>query len=298
MTGATPQYRAMRRVLGAQLVRSDEDTSIIRENPTDSRMHPTKLTDSRTPARSLRPSRPRRLFIAGALWVAALGATAAPPFEDTLAQRLQACTGCHGQQGRATPGGYQPRLAGKPAGYLFHQLLNFREGRRHYGPMTALVDPLSDDYLRDIAAHFSALDVPYPPPRPVSASAATLQRGEQLVRRGDAAARLPACAQCHGDAMMGVAPAVPGLLGLPHDYVNAQLGAWRSGKRQAQQPDCMAQIAQRMSPGDIDAVSQWLASRPVPPGARPVPAWPAEHDLPMVCGGVSASSLSSTGATR
>lgn len=228
----------------------------------------------------------------------ALGAHAAPQFEDTLAQRLQACTGCHGSQGRATPGGYQPRLAGKPAGYLFHQLLNFRDGRRDYGPMTALVDPLSDAYLKEIAAHFAALDVPYPAPQAATASAATLQRGEQLVRHGDPVRGVPACNQCHGDTMMGIAPAIPGLLGLPRDYLNAQLGAWRNGKRQAQAPDCMAHVAQQLSPGDVDAVSQWLASQPVPVGAKPLPALPPGHTLPAACGGVVADIAPMTGAAR
>jgi cytochrome c553 len=234
----------------------------------------------------------------GAGCVVCWAAHAATPFEDTLAQRLQACTGCHGEQGRATPGGYQPRLAGKPAGYLFHQLLNFRDGRRDFAPMTALIDPLGDDYLREIAAYFASLDVPYPAPQPAPASAATLQRGERLVRKGDPAARIPACAQCHGEAMMGVAPAIPGLLGLPRDYVNAQLGAWRSGKRHAQSPDCMAQVARRLSLADIDAVSQWLAAQPVPSRAKPLSALPAGHKLPVACGGVSVGSLPSSGASR
>ena len=233
------------------------------------------------------------------LWLAGLiaaTALAAPPFEDTLAQRLQACTVCHGAQGRAAPGGYQPRLAGKPAGYLYHQLLNFREGRRDYGPMTALVDPLSDRYLQEIAAHFAALEVPYPAPQRPAAAPATLQRGEQLVRQGDASRGVPACNQCHGDAMMGVAPAIPGLLGLPRDYVNAQLGAWRSGKRRAQAPDCMAHVAQQLSLADIDAVSQWLASQPVPPGGKPLAGLPEGRKLPVACGGVSTAAAAPAGA--
>ena len=239
--------------------------------------------------------KPLILWVAGLLAVAA---HAAPPFEDTLAQRLQACTVCHGAQGRAMPGGYQPRLAGKPAGYLYHQLLNFRDGRRDYGPMTALVDPLSDAYLQEIAAHFAALEVPYPAPQPSTAAPATLQRGEQLVRHGDPARGVPACTQCHGDTMMGVAPAIPGLLGLPRDYVNAQLGAWRSGKRRAQAPDCMAHVAQQLSLGDIDAVSHWLAAQPVPTGGKPLAGLPAGHKLPAVCGGVSAEAATTAGAAR
>ena len=100
------------------------------------------------------------------VWASA--AQAAAPFEDSMAQRTLACTACHGDQGRAGPDGYYPRLAGKPAGYLYHQLLNFRDGRRHYGPMTRMVDVLSDAYLMDIARHFAALQVPYPPPQPLA----------------------------------------------------------------------------------------------------------------------------------
>ena len=59
----------------------------------------------------------------------------AVPVPDTMAQRMQACTVCHGKEGRATNAGYFPRIAGKPAGYLYNQLLNFREGRRHNATM-------------------------------------------------------------------------------------------------------------------------------------------------------------------
>jgi cytochrome c553 len=261
-------------------------------------MHESTPTVSRTLVRAGRAFVLCSALALGALLMVCGVASAASPFEDTLAQRLLACTGCHGEQGRATPGGYQPRLAGKPAGYLLHQLLNFRDGRRDYGPMTALVDPLSDDYLREIAAHFAALDLPYPVPPPATANAVTLRRGEQLVRRGDAARDVPACNRCHGDTLMGVTPAIPGLLGLPRDYLNAQLGAWRSGKRRAQAPDCMAHIAQQLSLGDIDAVSQWLASQAVPPGVKPLSAPPAGHALPVACGGVDAKVAPAVGAAR
>ena len=75
------------------------------------------------------PSHIARLLLVCSLWAAA-GTTLAAPFEDNMAQRTLACTACHGPQGRAAPDGYYPRLAGKPAGYLYHQLLNFRDGRR------------------------------------------------------------------------------------------------------------------------------------------------------------------------
>jgi len=199
-----------------------------------------------------------------------------------MAQRLLACTGCHGKQGRAASDGYYPRIAGKPAGYLYNQLQNFRDGRREYRLMADLIAPLNDAYLREIAAHFASLDLPYPPSQPATTTPALLQRGEQLALRGDPARRLPACAQCHGEALTGVMPALPGLLGVPRDYLTAQLGAWLSGNRHAQAPDCMSQIAERLAPDDVGAVAQWLAAQPVPAQGKPASALPAA--LPMPCG--------------
>jgi cytochrome c553 len=231
------------------------------------------------------------LIRAGLLGLAlfAIGAhtQAAPIVEDTMAQRVLACTGCHGPQGRAASDGYYPRIAGKPAGYLTNQLLSFRDGRRQYALMGNLLAPLTDDYLREIAAHFAQLELPYPPPQPATVGADALARAEALVTKGDAARRLPACIQCHGASLMGVAPSVPALIGMPRDYLNAQLGAWRTGSRHAMAPDCMAQVAQRLAPSDISALSHYLAAQVVPAGAKPATSLPAP--LPLPCGGVPGS---------
>jgi len=213
---------------------------------------------------------------------AAASARPAPVFEDTMAQRTLACTGCHGRQGRAGPDGYYPRIAGKPAGYLYNQLLNFRDGRRRYGLMARLLDPLSDAYLLEIARHFASLELPYPAPQPSAAPASLLQRGQLLALHGDSAAHIPACVQCHGDTLTGVAPNTPGLLGLPRDYLNAQLGAWRTGQRRAHAPDCMAQIASRLDPQDLTAVTHWLAAQPLP--ADPSPARAPGRPPQIACG--------------
>ncbi len=152
--------------------------------------------------------------------------------------------------------------------------------------MVALVDGLPDAYLQEIAAHFAALDLPHAAPPAADAPAAVLARGRQLALQGDAARGLPACAACHGEALTGRLPATPGLLGLPRDYLTGQLGAWVSGQRRAQPPDCMAEIAKRLAGSDLSAVSAWLASQPVPVGARPVPA--AARALPLSCGSAKA----------
>jgi cytochrome c553 len=218
-----------------------------------------------------------------ALLLAAL-ALAAPLLraDDAIARRARACTGCHGEQGRAGADGYYPRIAGKPAAYLHEQLLAFRDGRRRYALMARLLEPLSDAYLLELAQHFAALDPPYAAPLPAAVDAGSSERARQLVTQGDGVRRLPACTACHGERLTGVLPGVPALLGLPRDYLNAQLGAWRSGARRSRSPDCMAEVARRLAPADIAALSAWLAAQPVPAHARPADTLP--QPLPMRCG--------------
>lgn len=218
-----------------------------------------------------------------AVLVSSTHAQPVPPI-DPMALRVQACSACHGDQGRATPEGYFPRLAGKPADYLFRQMQSFRDGRRNHTQMRYLMAHLTDDYLREMAGYFARREVPYPAALPPQASAQVLAQGEALVRAGDATRWLPACVACHGAAMTGALPAVPGLLGLSRDYLNSQLGAWKTGQRHAQAPDCMAEVARKLSVSEIGALSAWLAAQPVPRGGQPLAQLPGT--APLACAGM------------
>ena len=88
-----------------------------------------------------------------------------------------------------------------------------------------------------------------------------------------------ACADCHGRALMGAQTHFPALLGLPADYLTAQLGGWKTGQRRAASPDCMARIAERLSDADAFAVVSWLASQPVPAHTQAADARPASRPL-------------------
>ncbi len=209
---------------------------------------------------------------------------AQPKAPDTIAERVQACAACHGAKGEGIDNDYFPRLAGKPTDYLFNQLKHFRDGQRKYAPMNYLVTYLSDDYLYKMADYFSQQRPPYPPPTQLAVPAAALKRGEQLALRGDASKNLPACVACHGKALTGMQPAIPGLVGLHRDYISAQLGAWRAGIRHSASPDCMHTIAQRLNDADINAVANWLARQPADPHVPPAPAgW---MKMPLSCGSV------------
>jgi len=226
-------------------------------------------------------------FIPSLLCLLLAGATAAAAAPDPLtrpdamAQRTAACVACHGKQGRATSDGFFPRIAGKPQGYLYQQLLHFRQGRRTNAQMNGMLAHLSDAYLSEMAAYFAAQHPAYPAPQAARVSPQTLERGRVLVRMGDPAKSIPACVACHGQTLAGVLPAIPGLLGLPRDYLNLQLGAWKSGTRRAAAPDCMREIAARLTPDDVAAVSAWLSSQSVP---SPYAAAPAPTTkLPIAC---------------
>jgi cytochrome c553 len=204
---------------------------------------------------------------------------------DSMQERARPCTTCHGGATEATADGFSPRIAGKPAGYLFNQLVSFRDGRRTYAPMVYLVQYMTDDYLRKMASHFAQLELPYPPPAPLTLPAQAAARAQQLVENGDPARSVPACTQCHGASLTGMDPAIPSLLGMPKDYIGAQFGAWRSGKLRSVAPDCMAEVARRLAPEDVVALASWLASQPARADAKPQPL---RRDLPLACGSVMA----------
>lgn len=201
--------------------------------------------------------------------------------ENTMAQRMLACAVCHGKEGRSTNIGYFPRIAGKPAGYLYNQLQNFKVGRRHNAAMSHLVAHMSDAYLQDIARYFSELDLPYPPPQRLDLDGEQIRIAKALVFEGAPERQIPACVSCHGKAMAGRLPAMPGLLTLPADYLSGQLGAWRAAGRKAKGPDCMSEVAKRLTPAEVVAVSRWLSAQTLPLGTQPeTQAAP----LPIACG--------------
>ena len=199
---------------------------------------------------------------------------------DTIAARARGCSTCHGAQGEGTADLNFPRIAGKPAGYLTNQLLNFRDGQRSYPPMNYLLAYLHDDYLQEMAAYFAAQ--PVRQQKAIEPTVAVSAEGGHLVAHGDPAHGIPACSQCHGVRLTGLEPGIPGLIGLSSRYVAAQLVSWRVGTRHANAPDCMSLIASRLTETQIHQVSAWLAAQaPVEPtAAAPAGSW----KTPIACG--------------
>jgi len=210
--------------------------------------------------------------------------SAIPAFKsvDSMEARMQGCVTCHGQSGQGTGNPYFPRIAGKPAAYLYNQLVAFRDGKRAYPPMNYLIAYLPDAYLREMAEYFSKQRPAFEARQPSEAAPATVARGSTLVTSGDPGKQLPACITCHGARLTGMEPGIPGLVGLRASYIVAQLTRWRTGGRQAPEPDCMKRIADRLAETDVYAVAAWLAAQDPPTDHSPARA--SLQGMPISCG--------------
>jgi cytochrome c553 len=241
-----------------------------------------RVFNQRIYRRSFRPL--LAFLVSGAAFFGAVQSSQAQTDLKTpdMAAHVQACAACHGVQGQGTSNDYFPSLAGKPADYLYNQLVSFREGHRKYPPMNYLTTYMGDDFLHQIANYYASLAAPGAAAEKASVSSAALARGQDVVLHGDAARGVPACAACHGAKLSGMQPAIPNLLGLHSAYISAQLGAWRSGNRQAAAPDCMHMIATRLSDADVSAVANWLAAQTPAQNAAPVAA--GSLKMPLACG--------------
>jgi cytochrome c553 len=209
---------------------------------------------------------------------------AIPAFKniDSIDARVQGCVTCHGQSGQGTSKGYYPRIAGKPAGYLYNQLVAFRDGTRKYPPMNYLLAWLPDSYLREMAEHFARERPAFSRGDVANADADSLLRGKTIATSGDETKQIPACVACHGVGLTGMDPGIPGLVGLRAAYIEAQLTRWRVGIRHATDPDCMKRIATRLSETDIASVAAWLSQQEPP--RDPSPESSNVVRMPLACG--------------
>jgi cytochrome c553 len=206
---------------------------------------------------------------------------------DSIEARVQGCVTCHGQGGQGTSNGAFPRIAGKPAGYLYNQLAAFRDGTRGYAPMNYLVAYMPDAYLREMAEYFAKQRPPFAAQEAAKVAPDVLARGRTLVTAGDPQKGIPACVACHGAGLTGMEPGIPGLVGLRPTYIVGQLTRWRVGERHAPEPDCMKRIASRLSDIDITAAASWLAQQPAP--KDPSPESSNLVRMPFACGSQQAS---------
>lgn len=214
-----------------------------------------------------------------------ISAYAAPAVDvaDTMEQRLASCAACHGEYGQGNPQSTKiPRLAEKPAGYLYKQLKSIQAGEGTSLAMEHLIRPLSNEYLKKIAVYYSQQVVQHQP-TVMDVPADVMARGKVLVEEGDLARGVPSCQRCHGEALTGVGQMIPSILNQPYDYILTQLELWNQGRRSIKSTHCMWVVAKRIVPSDMAAVSAYLASQPLPDNRTPIGMDELPEPLPGWC---------------
>jgi cytochrome c553 len=136
------------------------------------------------------------------------------------------------------------------------QLVDIKEKRRTVVEMTGLLDALTDQDLKDIAAYFSAQKITLG-----QANEELVKVGAPLYRAGNMANKVAACAACHGPTGSGIALAkYPALGGQHADYIAAQLHRFRKGERTNDgDTRIMRTIAAKLSDDEIKAVANYVS---------------------------------------
>tara|TARA_B100001094_G_C18196322_1_gene811514 strand:+ start:23170 stop:23811 length:642 start_codon:yes stop_codon:yes gene_type:complete len=184
-------------------------------------------------------------------------------------QKAMVCAACHQIDGNSMVPIY-PKIAGQSLSYLKKQLTDYRSAMRTGGQegrqnaiMGALVVALSDQDIDDLSTYFSHQALSYrassPPDDPMQKKQYEL--GKQLYRGGDMDRHIAACASCHGWQGQGLASAgFPRISGQNAPYLQDQLKAFRSYKRQNDMNHMMRSTAKKLTDKDIQNLTIYIST--------------------------------------
>jgi len=213
------------------------------------------------------------------------GAAARPPsiVERGKSPSVRACADCHLINGLGRPD--SSSLAGLPAGYIAHQIDDFRRGVRTSGDarldtMAPIANALDDRDVAEASAYFASIK-PRPwlrvverQPRPDGEAivelldgrhgyvafvpSGSVRRGEFLVE-GGGGGRTVRCANCHGSDLRGTSQ-IPSIAGRSPTYIARQLNDMRHGLRRGLGADRMMGTVTRLTDDDVVAMAAYAAS--------------------------------------
>jgi cytochrome c553 len=177
-------------------------------------------------------------------WAALLTALV---FSAATAQ--EQCAACHGPGGNSVTEGV-PSIAGQPKLFIETQLVLIREELRPSPQMLPLVRGMKDAEITRLAEHFSRL-----PAKAMAAGPAD----PKLTKQARARAQALRCGVCHLPDFSGQNQ-VPRLAGQREEYLEAEMRAYRDGKRKGGDT-IMAAALYGVSDADIKALAHFLSRR-------------------------------------
>lgn len=185
---------------------------------------------------------------AAVAWVLAFALLPISAHAQTVEQKAQVCSACHGDNGvpaqQASP---VPVIWGQQLGYLFIELRDFKTGARKNELMSPIAQSLDFSDLMPLAQYFS--QKPWPnlqqPPAPADLAAQAQRVNAAIV-----------CTSCHQQGFRGDSTQ-PRLAGQSRDYLAKTMTDFRTGAR-ANNPG-MTGLMKAISESDIAALATYLA---------------------------------------
>jgi cytochrome c553 len=192
-------------------------------------------------------ARPRASGILAALMMA-LAALPGSAGAQTVEQKAELCTACHGESG-VPQQKTTPVIWGQQLGYLYLELRDYNSGARKNDQMSAVAAGLARDDMMALAQYFS--QKPWPglgqPPASQPAAAQALRATSSVV-----------CTSCHQEGYKGEGTQ-PRLAGQQKDYLAQTMLDFRDGKR-GNNPG-MADLMKSISESDIPAIAEYLGGQ-------------------------------------
>ena len=178
--------------------------------------------------------------------VVILNARATPLHAQSIEEKVQVCTGCHGTDGKPVDKTI-PTIWGQQAGYLYIELRDFKRGDRKSDIMQPIASSLERQDMLDIAEYFSGK--PWP-------DLGQPRAPKDVSERAVSANRSVGCTGCHLDHFQGDGT-VPRLAGMDKDYLLKQMTDFRTRAR-GNNPG-MSDLMIATSPDDLAALATYLA---------------------------------------
>ncbi len=170
-------------------------------------------------------------------------------------QLTDGCVACHGQTGSDNLQPVYPIISGLGEKFLAKQLRDIQSGDRSVPEMAGVLDDMSEQDLKDLAAFYNAQEMPEG-----EADPELVDQGESLYRGGNKASGVAACIACHGPQGLGNEPAgYPRVSGQSVEYSIKALKDYRSGDRvYDSQSQIMGDIASKLTDSEIEAVAEYM----------------------------------------
>jgi cytochrome c553 len=185
--------------------------------------------------------------------------SARPAIVDNL------CSRCHAADGTGRGAGAIPSIAGQRSAYMYASLEAFRQRRRFSAVMSEVAARLTDDTMREVAAHYERLSARAPE---TSGDAAAVTRGRAIAEGGIAERDIPACIECHGPTAVPKNAAYPGLASQHAAYLRSQLMLLRDRRRGGTaNVNLMHAFVSRLRDSEIRDAAEYYAAVPATPAS-------------------------------